>query len=61
MLHKGFKLRSEDPAYLAEVTKLYREIAKQLNGQLWKDGGPVIGIQVENEFGGSPEYMIHLK
>ena len=61
MLHKGLKLRSEDPAYLAEVTKLYQEIAKQLNGQLWKDGGPVIGIQVENEFGGSPAYMIHLK
>jgi beta-galactosidase len=61
MMHKGFKLRSNDPAYLAEVTKLYQEIGKQLTGQLWKDGGPVIGIQVENEYGGPSGYMLHLK
>jgi hypothetical protein len=28
---------------------------------LWKDGGPVIGIQVDNEFGGSPNYLLALK
>jgi beta-galactosidase len=28
---------------------------------LWKDGGPVIGIQVDNEFGGSPNYLMALK
>jgi beta-galactosidase len=61
MMHKGFKLRSDDPGYIAEVTRFYEQIGKQLHGELWKDGGPVIGIQVENEFGGSPEYMLHLK
>src|SRR6202042_3382814 len=51
LLTKGFKLRGDDPGYLAEVQTLYQEIGKQLNGLLWKDGGPVIGIQVENEYG----------
>lgn len=50
LLAKGLRLRSNDPAYLAEVDKLYRQIALQLKGLLWKDGGPVIGIQLENEY-----------
>lgn len=29
----------------------YRQIAQQLKGLQWKDGGPVIGIQIENEYG----------
>ncbi len=44
--------RSNDPTYLAEVTTLYNQIGEQLKGQLWKDGGPVIGIQLENEYRG---------
>ena len=44
--------RRNDPVYLAEVTKLYGQIAQQLRGQLWKDNGPVIGIQLENEYRG---------
>jgi hypothetical protein len=43
-------VRSNDPIYLAEVSNFYFQIAKQLNGLLWKDGGPVIGIQIENEY-----------
>jgi beta-galactosidase len=42
--------RSNDPQYMALVEKLYREIGQQLQGQLWKDGGRVIGIQLENEY-----------
>ena len=30
--------------------ELYGEIAKQLDGLLYKNGGPVIGIQLENEY-----------
>ena len=30
-------------------------------GLLWKDGGPVIGIQLENEFKGAAEHMLRLK
>ena len=42
--------RENDPGYLAHVNRYFREISKQLTGLLWKDGGPVIGLQVENEY-----------
>ena len=59
--HKDWKLRSTDTNFLAAVKILYAQIAEQMRGKLWKDGGPVIGIQVDNEFGGSPNYLMALK
>jgi beta-galactosidase len=53
--------RSEDPAFLAGTARLYGQIAAQLSGLLWKDGGPVIGIQLDNEYGGPAEYLLALK
>jgi beta-galactosidase len=50
LLQKG-PTRRNDPAYLSYVRRFYGEIGKQLNGLLWKDGGPVIGVQLENEYG----------
>lgn len=47
---RPFEIRSNDPAYLAYVDKLYAQIAKQISGLLFKDGGPVIGVQLENEY-----------
>jgi beta-galactosidase len=61
LLQKGWKLRSNDPAYLAKVKILYGEIAKQLSGLLWKDGGPVIGVQFENEYSGPAAHLLTLK
>jgi hypothetical protein len=42
--------RGNDAEYLGHVERLYAEIGAQLKGQLWKDGGPVIGVQLENEY-----------
>ncbi len=53
--------RTDDPAYLASATRLYHQIAAQLRGLLWKDGGPVIGIQLENEYRGPAEHLLTLK
>ncbi|HET7538102.1 MAG TPA: beta-galactosidase, partial [Candidatus Didemnitutus sp.] len=53
--------RSDDPGYLALVKTLYEQIGVQFKGLLWKDGGPVIGIQLENEFGGPAEHLLALK
>jgi beta-galactosidase len=61
LVKSGVHLRSDDPAYLAKVRTLYGEIAGQLKGQLWKDGGPVVGIQLENEFGGPAQHLLTLK
>ncbi|MDR1010516.1 MAG: beta-galactosidase [Opitutaceae bacterium] len=55
------RLRSDDPAYLKKVRVLYREIGAQLHGLLWKDGGVVIGVQIENEYRGPAEHLLTLK
>ena len=47
---KNSAVRSNDPVYLAEVKQFYAQIGQQLHGLLWKDGGPVIGVQIENEY-----------
>ena len=46
---KPLEVRSNDPEYLKIVKRLYHEIAQQLKGLYYKDGGPIIGCQVENE------------
>ena len=47
---RAFEIRSNDKEYLEYVNILYGEIAQQINGLLYKDGGPVIGVQLENEY-----------
>mgnify|MGYP001251407472 FL=1 len=47
---RPFRVRSNDPEYLAYVARYYREIARQLGGLYFKDGGPIIAIQLENEY-----------
>ena len=46
---KNLDIRSNDPKYLDYAGKLYNEIASQLEGLYFKDGGPIIGCQIENE------------
>jgi hypothetical protein len=58
---KVFELRRDNPGYLGYVTKLYTQIAEQAKGLLWKDGGPVIAIQLENEYSGPTEHLMTLK
>lgn len=44
-------LRSDDPVYLSYVKRYWEQIGKQCEGMMRKDGGPVIGLQIENEYG----------
>jgi beta-galactosidase len=65
LLQKG-PTRRNDPVYMRYVAAYYLQIAQQLKGLLWKDGGPVIGIQLENEYSGrgpgqGEEYILALK
>ena len=46
-----FEKRTDDPKYLALVETLYTKIGEQSRGMMCKEGGPVIGIQLENEYG----------
>lgn len=43
-------VRSNDKNYLFYANRLYQEIGKQLKGLMFKDGGPIIGVQLENEY-----------
>ena len=54
------KRRNRDPGFMALTGQLYAQIAGQLAGQLWKDGGPVIGVQLDNECEDIP-YLFALK
>ncbi|WP_081722143.1 beta-galactosidase [Geminisphaera colitermitum] len=45
-----FEARSNDPRYLALVERLFGEIGRQASGFMFGDGGPVVAIQLENEF-----------
>jgi hypothetical protein len=60
-LDMGRQLRTTNPEFLAKARILYGQIAQQLQGMLWKDGGPVIGAQVDNEYRGPAAYLLELK
>jgi hypothetical protein len=47
---RPFEIRSNDPQYLRYVDRLYGQIANQIEGLLYKDGGPIVGVQLENEY-----------
>ena len=46
---KPLEVRSNDVNYLHYTGLLYDQIAQQVRGLFYKDGGPIIGIQLENE------------
>jgi len=51
LMAKHLKLRTNDAEYLRYVGRLYGEIGKQIAGLQWQQGGPIIGVQLENEYG----------
>ena len=61
MFEKGCKLRDRNPVFLSYAETLYRQIFSQVQGLQWKDGGPVIAAQFDNEYRGRGEYLIDLK
>lgn len=58
---KGCKMREQNPVFLGLAEKLYRQIFTQVQGLQWKDGGPVIAAQFDNEYRGRGEYLMALK
>ena len=64
-LIEKYPTRQNDPVYLRYVRRLYEQIGRQTKGLFWKDGGPIIGVQIENEYhergpGKGPEHMLTL-
>lgn len=51
LAHAGIPLRENNRAYLDHVRRFWSEIVRQVDGLFFKDGGPVVGVQIENEYG----------
>ena len=49
--NRGVDLRSNDERYLGYVKRYWKQVFAQTEGLLDRDGGPVIGVQLENEYG----------
>ncbi|MDD4646379.1 MAG: beta-galactosidase, partial [Bacteroidales bacterium] len=58
------KLRCRDPRYMVPVERYLGELAKQIKPLLVTHGGPILMVQVENEygsFGNDKEYLEELR
>ncbi len=47
---KPFEVRKLNEGFIKYTRRLYEQIAAQLNGLYYKDGGPVIAAQIDNEY-----------
>jgi beta-galactosidase len=54
-------LRTNDEDYLLYARRLYEEISRQVEGLAYQDGGPIIGIQLDNELTDNAEHLRTLK
>ena len=43
--------RTNDPTYIHFTARFYNQIGLQVHGLMFKDGGPILGVQLENEYG----------
>ncbi|REE86478.1 beta-galactosidase [Paenibacillus taihuensis] len=58
------QLRCSHPAYLAKVDAYYDELIPRLTPLLCTNGGPIIAVQIENEYGSygnDAKYLAYLK
>jgi beta-galactosidase len=53
--------RQNDPAYLDHVRAFFHQIGRQAAGLFWKDGGPIIGVQLENEYHPASGGVAHMQ
>ena len=48
--NKNLVTRSNDPLYIEYTRRWYQAVYDQVKGLLWKDGGPIMTLQLENEY-----------
>lgn len=61
---KDIRLREADPYFMERVNIFEREVARQVGGSTIQNGGPIIMVQVENEYGSygeSKEYVSQIR
>ena len=47
---KPFVVRTTDEGFLRYVRRLYEKIGEQVRGLFYQDGGPIIAVQLDNEY-----------
>ena len=47
---KPFEVRTTNPEFLQYVERLYAKIGEQVRGLFFQDGGPIIAVQLDNEY-----------
>lgn len=47
----GERARTNDPGYLLAVARYFAKLGEVCHGMMLESGGPVIGLQLENEYG----------
>lgn len=50
MYGKPFEPRSLSDGFVAYTKRLYTKISEQVQGLFYKDDGPIIGVQIDNEY-----------
>ena len=69
-LHPHMKVRTKDPNYLHHVNRWWKILFQKIKPHLYENGGPVIMVQLENEYGNYAfgtndlaqiEYLTHLR
>lgn len=50
MYGKPFEIRSLNDGFLFYTRRLYAKIGEQTKGLFFKDNGPIIGVQIDNEY-----------
>lgn len=58
--NKNFKPRSNDPLYLEYSRRWYQALYSQVEGLFYKDGGPIMALQLENEYVSKGMIISHL-
>ncbi len=61
LLKKPYPLRDNNPEYMAQARRWYEQIYARVKGKFYKDGGCIIGIQIENELVDRADHLLALK
>ena len=61
LVRKGIRLRDSNADYMRYARRWYERIYAQVKGLFFHEGGPIIGIQFENELVDRPEHLADLK
>ena len=69
-LHPRMKVRTKDPNYLHHADKWWAVLFQKIRPHLYQNGGPIVMVQLENEYGSyafttnnfsQMEYLTHLR